>query len=355
MSLLYITADQIGKANHGAGAVTHNESEAMKTLGPCEVWGREHTVFSSGNEPWGSDDSLVYLGDRLSYTQDHQLVHFYAGTFSKTIAALKARNGCKVTYTAAAHSIEKSRQAHEELGISYNYSHLTDKIEWARYVRGYIAADLLIVPSQHSAEVMRSFGAAPDRIRVIPHGCGIPEKVAALPAKFTAGYLGNAIAPDKGLRFLFAAWSKLNYPDAILKIAGHDSTSPYVQNLWNHFGGKGNIEFCGWQQDLSAFYNGLSLYVQPSVTEGFGIECVESQSHARVCLCSDGAGGVDTVGPDKFRFKARDVDELAEKIDYLRKQDLTNMGLVRRQVITDKYTWDKIRQQYVDLWKGLLV
>ncbi len=156
---LYVTSDKIGKANHGAGAVTFNESEVLKTFGPCEVWGCDE--FSNKRiigilDPWHDDTAASCKKD--FFVNPPKLAHFYAGTFSKTIDVLH-RNGSKITYTAAAHSIEASRKAHEELGIPYNYPHLTDPELWKQYVRGYLAADVLIVPSMHSANVMRSFGA----------------------------------------------------------------------------------------------------------------------------------------------------------------------------------------------------
>lgn len=379
---LYITADQINRPSHGGGSVTFNESEALKSLGPCEVWGRKHVVHSSGGEPWNCDDFLTYTGNRYSYTQDHALVHFYAGTFSRTIEGLKKR-GSKITYTAAAHSVEESRKAHEELGIPYNYPHLTDPELWKRYLQGYKDADVLIVPSTHSEKVMRSFGCE-NRIVVIPHGVYLPrcdkckgigfraaeidgtvicsycsttgvEPIKSIPSQFTVGYLGNCGAPDKGLRYLFAAWKKLNYPDAILKVAGHDSTSAWVARLWQAFGG-GNVQFCGWQEDAGVFYDSLNLYVQPSVTEGFGLEVLEAMSYGRPVICSEGAGAADRVGRD-FRVPACDADALAAKIDRFRNDELLRSeqnGRMLRKIVANNYTWDSIKQRYVEVWKGLL-
>lgn len=367
--LLYCTADRIGQANHGAGAVTHNESEALKTLGPCEVWGREQ-LQPSGNhvggglpphmyeEPWGWGQIAYEKVATIGHERDFALTHCYAGTFSYLVQRMKERGG-KVTYTAAAHSIEDSKREHEELGIPYNLDHLVKPELWERYVAGYLAADRLIVPSTHSRDVMLSFGADADRIRVIPHGCEVPEVVHPLPRSFIVGYVGGCGA-DKGLRYLFAAWSKLNYPDAVLKIAGNDSTTDWTRALWGKFGGRGNVQFCGWQTDLDAFYGSLSLYVQPSASEGFGCEITESMAAARPVIASTGAGGSDCIplGPNGEQFKVgpRDVDGLAEVIDYCKKHpDLMKaVGATNREE-AKKYTWDLIRLRYVDMWSELLI
>ncbi len=356
---LYITADSVGQPNHGGGSVTWNESEALKSLGPCTVWGRDQLVQFSHTvdyqEPW-IWDWKAHNGIGGS-TFRPKLVHFYAGTFTYVVNRLK-NYGAKVTYTAAAHDIEASKREHEKLGIPYDYRHLTDPELWKRYLGGYAAADVLICPSIHSANCMRGFGCT-NRIEVIPHGVHPPQRVDPLPARVTVGYLG-AVGPDKGLAYLLQAWKRLAYRDAMLVIAGRDSQHPWVQQLCKEHGG-GNIWLRGWVENASDFYNSLSLYVQPSVTEGFGLEVLEAQAHGRPVLCSTGAGAADTV-PEHWRFKPCDVDGLIQGIQYIRSQGqewgsdedgkiAIDQQWVRRNA--ERYSWTKIRLKYRDLWKTL--
>ena len=300
---------------------------------------------------WDMDASKRLLLDRGGL-DTFRLAHFYAGTFSDTVANVK-RKGTKVAYTAAAHDIEKSRAEHHKLGIPFSYPHLDKPDLWKRYIAGYLAADVVICPSQHSAEVMRSYGCK--RVEVIPHGVDIPEKLPdELPArthKFVVGYLG-AIGPDKGLVYLIQAWEKLAWQDATLIFAGQGSDSPFMRQLLAHFGHRGNYQLLGWVEDIAYFYNSLDLYVQPSVTEGFGIEILEAMSHGRPVLCSTGAGGADVV-PETWRFPAGDSDALASKIDQFRKADLELMGAVARG-LSREYTWPSIRQRYQEVWRSLL-
>lgn len=355
--LLYVTADKVGQANHGAGAVTGHESQALASLDKTVVIDRD-VLAASGcdfRDVWSCDDYLVEQIKDLRLGDTYQLAHFYAGTFSRTVAELK-RQGCKVAYTAAAHSIEESRREHESLGQSYQYPHITDPALWERYVGGYLAADLLITPSQHSAGVMRSFGADAGRVRVIPHGCKCDHPLVPIPGSFALGYLGNTNAPDKGLRYLFSAWSRLAYKDAVLKVAGHDSATDYTRQLWKACGGRGHVQFCGWVDDVSDYYNSLSCYVQPSVTEGFGIEIGEGLAAGRVVICSRGAGASDLV-PEEWRFPARDVGKLCELIERARQLDaagnLGAAGLAQRNRMSE-YTWDKVQSRYVEAWRSLL-
>ena len=387
---LYLTADSIGTPT-GGGSVTYHESAALRELGPCEVWGREQ--LQQGCAPWqGLTNEEPWVWDEIAlgkaFTQLKtvpRLAHIYAGTFTRTVAQALKQNGCKVVYTAAAHDVAASRRAHEELGLPFDYSHLNDPTLWARYVKGYLDADVLVCPSQHSVDVMRGFGAR-QRIEVIPHGVDLPKCVqcdglggavstlsgssslpvvicnackstgnapaAPLPPRFTVGYLG-AYGPDKNVVSLLRAWAKLNYQDAVLVLGGRDSNSQWVHALLQHTGAR-NVCLAGWLDNVSDFYDGISLYVQPSVTEGFGCEVLEAMAHGRPVLCSRGAGAADLV-PEGWRFAPGNVDELAGKINDVKvRGDVTGLGCPRWRDIAEGYTWPKIRTRYQALWRSLL-
>lgn len=351
---LYLTADEPAK-NHGGGRVTYEESEALRSLAAehgeeFKLLSRKELQQSVGDwtklppDPW-QWDRLAYclFGNRV------KLCHIYAGTFTESVVKVQSGGG-KVVYTVAAHSVEASRKAHEDLGIPYAklYPHLCESGLFKQYIGGYLRANLVVVPSQHSVKVVKEQGVTAP-VTIIPHGVDVPEVVAPLPERFTVGYLG-AVGADKGLRYLFEAWKKLNYKDARLIVAGKDSNSAYVRQLWAAFGG-GNVTFAGWQENLADFYNNISLYVQPSVSEGFGIEVAEALSYDRPVLCSKGAGAADLV-TTAWQFKAADSDDLAGLIDWCKQLLPADNGFFRNKVVD--YTWDKIRARYKQLWEEVL-
>jgi glycosyltransferase involved in cell wall biosynthesis len=368
MTVLYLTADQVGTET-GGGLVTYEESMALTEFaGPLETEVWERNRLHGGHDPWGWD-LVAYDGvDHWSLSGVGKgpfptLCHIYSGSFSKTVASLK-RNGCKVCYTIAAHDRKVSREEHEKLGIPFPYTHLTEEPLWKRYIEGYRLADVIVCPGSVPAKTVRDYGPEfkDKKIVIIPHGCHLPEKIAPLPKRFTVGYLGS-YGPDKGVRYLLEAWKKLAYKDATLLLGGKDSTSPFVLEMIRVFGG-GNIVRVGWVKNVSDFYNACSLYVQPSATEGFGIEVVETMAHARPVLCSDGAGACDLL-PAMGVFRARDADALAIDINKMRKviQDKVyfdwdilgrfEYGTICRY-IAERHTWSLIRERYKELWREIL-
>lgn len=85
-----------------------------------------------------------------------------------------------------------------------------------------------------------------------------------------------------------------------------------------------NIVFSGFidDEDLPALYSGSSLFVYPSMYEGFGLPPLEAMMTGTPVLSSDAASLKEVLGEGARYFKNGDVQELSEKlkeINYIRK------------------------------------
>ncbi len=103
---------------------------------------------------------------------------------------------------------------------------------------------------------------------------------------------------------------------------------------------------------MGDFYNRISLYVQPSVTEGFGIEVLESMAHGRAVICSSGAGARDVSFPHLW-FESGNVTDLASLIDFCKKGEAEISG-PHGPAKAKKFTWPLIRARYQEVWRSLL-
>ena len=348
MDHLYLTQDRIGTPT-GGGKVTFNEYRALERLsGRCFPLDSHQVGLMA--DPFANDLRFAEMVERATDIKEPGIAHIYSGCFTKTVEILKKR-GFTVTYTAAAHDIAESRREFEELGIPFSFPHLVDPMLWDRYVHGYRRADAVICPSQKSAKLMRYYGC--DRVEVIPHGCDLPARPPApFPDRFTLGYLGQG-GPDKGIRYLLQAWKELDLQDATLLVAG-DNVS-MVTSLWRAFGG-GQVEVMGFVKDIGDFFSRVSVYCQPSVSEGFGIEVLEAMAHGRPVIASLGAGAADVVREDFGRvFQPRDVRELARRIHAYARAPGEELAYDagRARLAAQEYDWVKIRGAYEALWKSL--
>ena len=350
----FTTADSIGERT-GGGVVTKNEYEALKVISnrgptyPNPAWLKEDNV-----SVWMPDEKALQWWQRYE-TDLPKLVHFYSGTFTETVKWLRSK-GVIVTYTCAAHDKEVSKEEHLKLEYPFPYLHLTDPKLWDRYSQCYKDADVLICPSQKAAEICTRYGRK-GPIEIIPHGCYLPDDVKSMKrGPFRVGYLG-AVGPDKGLIYLLQAWKHLDYRDgSMLVLGGRDSISSYVHKLLYDHGG-GAVCLAGWFENISDFYNDIHLYIQPASTEGFGIEVLEAMVHARIAIASDMAGAADVT--IEHPFVSRNSLKLADRIDQLKQEfvkdweDYECKGRVNRKKAQD-YSWDKVREQYANLWRRLL-
>ena len=334
---LYVTADAIGTPT-GGGKVTFHESRALESMGPCEVW-----QFPEAPRPWGADlEARERLAARPGFVP--QRAHFYSGTFSKTIEEL-VRRGTYVTYTAAAHDINVSREEHHRLGLPFDYPHLTDEHQWAAYVRGYTLADLVICPSTYSAQIMRGYGC--QNVTVIPHGFDPVDRIAPMPARFVVGYLGQP-GPDKGLSYLLDAWAAWEHgPGSILMIAGRGTQHllPLVRQRL-----RGLYHVLGEVAEPRDLYDRCSVYVQPSASEGFGCEVLEARAHGRPVICSNGAGA---SAWSNIVVPACDVGALVRAIDRCHLTcvvDPARLQAMAKIETIQHLTWDRIRDLYVGVW-----
>jgi len=353
---LYITADRIGQKS-GGGRVTYEEYAALAefTGGDVHPIDRDRLGGSFDN-PFQYDYNAEQLLRPYLAENKVQLAHLYAGGFPKTTKLLK-QHGVRISYTCAAHDRKASKAEFEAiLGYAYPFQHMVDGPLWDDYLSGYLTADVVIVPSEESKRILkREFEAVHvyrhrDPFRVIPHGVDLPDQIDPLPKQFTVGYMG-ATGPDKGLRYLLEAWKRLALRDATLLFAGPYDQANLLLDLMRKFGG-GNMRYMGYAPSLREFYRRVSVYVQPSVTEGFGIEILEAMAHGRPVVVSDGAGAAWHA---PTRLPARDAGAIAAALqDYYQNRE----GLVAVADLAPEYvkdlTWPVIRERYKKAWHELL-
>lgn len=348
---LYITSDTVGLVT-GGGTVTQMESSFLGSIHTTEIIDKRiaDPANKAATDPFLFDKLTDEFIETRKLTDSAKLAHFYAGTFSKTIQRLRSA-GVKVVYTAAAHDRKHSIEEFGLLGYDYPYAHIKDDALWAQYVDGYKQADLVVCPSKLSADVMMGYGCK--NVVVIPHGVAYPAAVKKLPASFRVGYFGQ-LGPDKGVVYLLRAWKQLNYPTARLIIGGRGSEAA-IHSIRRD--GGGNVEIMGFVESVSDFYDECSVYVQPSVSEGFGIEILEAMAHGRAVIAAVGAGGADAIedGVDGFTVPIRSPDAIAEKIEWCRTHpsELAAMGECAKRKARN-YSWESIRSRYVSTWSAVL-
>ncbi|MBU0777976.1 glycosyltransferase family 4 protein [Patescibacteria group bacterium] len=348
MNSLYCTADKISMET-GGGAATVNELEALRSVSDVELVIEGDSIpcrFQQPESPFLHDYfALEQIADK-----HFDIAHFYSGTFTLTVRHLKNK-GTKISYMVPAHDRRLSIEEFLKLGLHYPFAHIKDDYLFSIFTEGHRLADIVLSQSHRGAEILKAMGCK--RVEVVPGGIVWPKKVKPIPNRFDVAYLG-VIGPDKGLVYLIQAWGMLNYSDSRLILAGAGTET--LDGLIRNFTDKGDFILLGRVEDVADVYNNCSVYIQPSVTEGFGLEIPEAMSYGRPVITTEGAGAKDciTEGVDGFIVPIRDPRAIADRIDFLKKNPdkMVAMGQRAREKAKN-YTWDKIRAKYINVWEEL--
>ncbi|GGH18059.1 glycosyltransferase family 1 protein [Mucilaginibacter phyllosphaerae] len=238
--------------------------------------------------------------------------------------------------------------------------------------RAVKASDAIITVSNFSkGEITTLAHAKPGKITVIYNGVkqkpltGVFETVAAkykLPAKYML-YVGN-VKPHKNLKGLVAAYLKLSteiqqqYKIVVVgKIEGFITGDESLFELINKNNIKDHIVFTGFvnDDDMDTIYAGASLFILPSLYEGFGLPPLEAMVNKCPVLVSNLNSLPEVCGDAAVYFDPQDYDDIALQINKVLSDPSLSKGLVMKGTERIKlFTWADSARQHIQLFKKLI-
>jgi len=166
------------------------------------------------------------------------------------------------------------------------------------------------------------------------------------------------LMPETGAHYLIPAYRQLK-TDCSLLIAGDGSQSPaYTAHLKELAGGDPRIHFTGNAPDelLEELLSNARLFVQPSEMEGLSIGLLEAMSYGLPCVASDISENLEVIGDAGLRFRSKRVEDLRTILDEaLSDSHLAEQLASRaRRRIQSRFTWNRVVDQFEDLYSRLL-
>lgn len=169
-------------------------------------------------------------------------------------------------------------------------------------------------------------------------------------------FVGN-IEPRKNLKNLLLAYekldSKLRKEYSLLLVGAKGWQDEEIFNIIAHLKDAGNkIQYPeGYVEDadLPAIYSGASLFVYPSIYEGFGIPPVEAMACGVPTITSDNSSLPEAVGDGAIKIDALSVGGISRAIDELLskkalREKLTAAGYQQ----ADKFSWERAAQLLIE-------
>lgn len=349
MKAAYISFDQ-PSPNSGSGQVIIHETNALRQVCPDltvitrkDIIGADKYEFS----PWLYD----YFGAQL-VPKDLDFLDMHCSPGLAILAAAKPK---KYVVSIIAHDLAESIAEHERYfgKGSYPFKHNTDPYLHELLLKHAEGANAIITPSTHSEKWIRA-NIKNSNVVVIPHGTEIPANVSPLPSQFRAGFLGAA-GPDKGVPYLLLAWKFFTGNGELVFGGAHcDYIRQFAQKIEQTL--RGQI-YLGWIEKTSDFYNQISVYCAPSVSEAFHIELLEAMAHGRPVIATTGTCAPDVItdGVDGFIVPPREPQAILERLNYFKAYpaNIAEMGKAAREK-AKLFSWESVEKRYIEFYKEII-
>jgi glycosyltransferase involved in cell wall biosynthesis len=208
----------------------------------------------------------------------------------------------------------------------------------------------VICASSFTKNSLVKAGADPSRVSVVPYGGA--ERTETRPGgrvvpptdHFHALFVGSGVH-RKGLHWLLLAWRQARLPrNAHLTIVSR-VVDPGLRPLLE---GQTRVTLLEGvsHEELERLYGAATLFVMPSLVEGFGLVYLEALSHGLPVLGTRNTGLPDLGGEDDgiFLTEPGDVDHLTVMLQRLSEQLPAQIEITRRaRMCASRYTWEKFR------------
>jgi glycosyltransferase involved in cell wall biosynthesis len=226
----------------------------------------------------------------------------------------------------------------------------------SRAVQEFTEADVVCIPSQFVWRTMVERGVPESKLRQVHFGFA-PERFAPDPTSktdrtFRVIFVGT-LSLQKGVQYLLEAFRLLNLPDAELVLVGgefKDSQSflPRYEGLYRR------VAFVPHDQ-LPALYNNSSVFVLPSLQDGFGMVVYEAAACGLPLIISENVGAEIRPGQDGYVVPIRDSVAIADKLLSLYRDEPLRraMGESARQYV-QQFTWQAYHAEMASLYRDLL-
>jgi glycosyltransferase involved in cell wall biosynthesis len=162
-------------------------------------------------------------------------------------------------------------------------------------------------------------------VEVVYPGIEIGREHAEPPGPPVIGFAGR-LAPIKGVDDLIRAIAILRteLPEIGLEIAGDGPERGALEELVQSSGLDAHVTFLGWQSDLAPAFKRWAMFVQPSLSEGFGVSALEAMATGLPVIAT-AVGGIPELvvaGETGLLVPPRDPNRLAGALrELLRDRD----------------------------------
>lgn len=259
---------------------------------------------------------------------------------------------------------------HDLIGIRMPENNLSvvSRFYWGKYLPNLAkTADIIITNSNHSKnDIIELLNIREEKIKVIylapgKEFCQIEDKDSIKKVKTKYGineypyvlYVGN-IEPRKNLDRLISAWQDFPLPHKLVIVGTKTRFSTTIIRIMAQKKLESKVIMTGYvsTKELILLYNGASLFVYPSLYEGFGLPVLEAMSCGVPVVASNVTSLPEIIGDAGIMINPMDREELLSSIikvltDIALYKELSKKGLAQSK----KFSWQKVAKETLEVYK----
>ncbi len=212
-----------------------------------------------------------------------------------------------------------------------------------------------------------------DKVEIIPNGVDLERVDSAcssdydahdrfdIPERATIVGTASVLSEQKALDILvrgIATASEQSNRRLDLVIAGDGPRRSEIETLVEQLGVQKHVHFAGMVDRTTVYQilGEIDIYAMPSRWEGFANAAVEALGAGTPCVFSDIDPFLRPYRNVALFHQLDDVDDLADKlVELAEDEELREFYAQRgRDLVTERYTLDKIAERYAELYAELL-
>lgn len=259
--------------------------------------------------------------DRSSskWARQADLFLFYPGAGLSTLRKLKGTKVRSVSEQVTSDVRNYTAIMEEESRICKCAPPVLYKPEIQRRIAETDEADFIVCPSSYSRRTLIENGRDERTVFVNHYGwpaIAVKQIERSASGEFTILFVGQ-VNLRKGLRYLLEAFARFEHPRKKLKIVGPLAAPTGIEGLPM----PANVEFTGALKGeaLEQCYREASVFVLPSIEDGFGLVLGEAMSAGVPIIATENSGGPDLIeeGVHGFIVGIRDPEAIALRLQQL--------------------------------------
>jgi glycosyltransferase involved in cell wall biosynthesis len=283
------------------------------------------------------------------------LFNGWCSTALHSIRQAKAQGAVTVLNTGSAHIAYQKELIEAEFAKFGVKRTLTHPRIVEKGTQEFIEADHVIVASTFVRRTLLEQGIAPSKISIVPDALTRRFRIQPKQDEVFRIIAVGRLEFRKGIQYLLEAVRQLRLPNSELLLVGGPQAefAPILKKYAGHYRLAGPVR----HEELGLFYSQSSVFVLPSVEDGWAHVTLEAMSCGLPVIVSANAGSADVVqdGVNGFVVPACGSQAIMEKLELLYKNPELRDEMGRQaQASVQQRTWETYGQQINDVFGSLL-